>query len=137
MAAATIQTERELAVVLLNEDGSILDAQPSCASTLGWTREELIGKDVGELLSSGRDVLLAQLPQYDEGGDSSDNTSISVRVLARKKDKSEFAARVTIRRFPELGCWTLAVYFHPSDLESSSPPTVSAEEISLATRHNA
>lgn len=139
MSQVMTQNDGEFAVVLLNGDGSIADAQPNCTASLGWTREELIGRDVGELLSSGRDALLSQLPEYTDGPEAvanagHDDTSVSVRVLARRKDLSEFAARVTIRRFTELGCWTLALYSHPSDLESTAPPTVSAQEISLAKK---
>ena len=116
----------ELAVVLLDADGSILDAQPSCTEALGWTPDELAGRDVGVLLRTGRDLILEQLrlcqaPESENSG----NSSFSVRALARRKNQSQFAARVTVRKFPQLGCWTAAFYTHVTDLESDTLPAVS------------
>jgi hypothetical protein len=124
----------EFAVVLLNREGTILDADPSCALTLGWNRDELIGKDVGEFVESGRDLLMEHLLHFSDEEAPGADTSFSVRVIARSKNKAKFPARVTVRRFTELDCWTAAFYCHASELESNLPATVRAEEIRLAAR---
>ena len=125
----------EVAIVLLNEEGRIVDAQPNCTAALGWTREELVDQDVGMLLKTGRDLILEHLARSsDPDAESGGNTSLSIKVLAKRKDKTQFAARVSLRPFAQLNCWTAAFYSHVAALESEAPPTVSPQEIELATR---
>ncbi len=130
---AQIQSD-EFAVVLLNEEGTIIDAHESSREALGWDRTELQGKDIREILQVGRDLVVEQLLQLQEEDASanSSHTSFSVRVLARRKDQSHFPARVTVRRFTQLGCWTAAFYRVTADSETDFTPTVSPEEIELA-----
>jgi hypothetical protein len=102
--------------------------------TFGWRREELVGKDVRELLQFGRDLLISQLQLLEED-DSAGNTSFSIRVLAKRKDQHQFPARATVRRFKELECWTVAFYQAESDTaEANVSPSVSPQEIALAKR---
>ncbi len=122
------------AVILLDENGSIVDAHASCADTFGWQREELLGKDIKDLLQYGRDLLMTQLHLLEED-DSGGNTSFTVRVLAKRKDQQQFPARATIRRFQELQCWTVAFYRADAEpADSDVQPSVSAAEIALAKR---
>ena len=131
----TEKPESEVAVVLMNEEGTIVDAQPNCGALLGWTREELVGNDIGLLLKTGRDLVMDHLLQIsDRETENTGNTSLAVKVLAKRKNQTQFQARVSVRRFAQLGCWTAAFYSHVSHLESEAPPTVSPEEIDLATR---
>src|SRR6185369_1235840 len=124
----------EIAVILLDENGCIVDAHASCADTFGWQREELIGKDVRELLQYGRDLLMSQLHLLEEN-DTAGNTSFTIRVLAKRKDQQQFPARATVRRFKELECWTVAFYQAEGETaDSSVSPSVSPQEIALAKR---
>jgi PAS domain S-box-containing protein len=124
----------EIAVILLDENGCIVDAHASCTETFGWRREELVGKDIRELLQYGRDLLMSQLHLLEEN-DSAGNTSFSIRVLAKRKDQHQFPARATVRRFKELECWTVAFYQAESEsVESTFSPSVSPQEIALAKR---
>ena len=124
----------EIAVILLDENGCIVDAHASCADTFGWQREELLGKDVRELLQYGRDLLMSQLHLLEEN-DTAGNTSFTIRVLAKRKDQQQFPARATVRRFRELECWTVAFYRADSDVgDSNVEPSVSPQEIALAKR---
>ena len=129
------EASAEFAVVLLDSEGVIVDAQPNCSALLGWTREELIGQDVGVLLKTGKDLIVeqlinSQLPDAEKSG----NTSFSVKVLGKRKDKSQFPARVSVRPFAQVNCWTVAFYSHVSAIDSETPPAVSPEEIELVTR---
>ncbi len=124
----------ETAVILLDQTGCIVDAHASCLETFGWSREELVGKDVREMLQYGRDLLMSQLHLLEEN-DSAGNTSFTIRVLARRKDQQQFPARATVRRFRELECWTVAFYQAESDAaDSNFSPAVSPQEIALAKR---
>jgi len=130
---AQIQSD-EFAVVLLNEEGTIIDAHESCGEALGWNRAELQGKDVREVLQVGRDLVVGQLLQLqEEDASNNGNTSFSSRVLVRRKDESHFPARVTVRRFTQLGCWTAAFYRVNVDSDTDFIPTVRPEEIELAS----
>src|SRR5205807_1773235 len=40
----------DLAIVLLDHAGKMLDAHPSCVTTLEWRRDELVGRDLEALL---------------------------------------------------------------------------------------
>ncbi len=124
----------QIAVILLDENGSIVDAHASCTETFGWRREELVGKDIRELLQFGRDLLMSQLHLLEEN-DSAGNTSFSIRVLAKRKDQHQFPARATVRRFKELECWTVAFYQADGEtVDSNVSPSVSPQEIALAKR---
>jgi PAS domain S-box-containing protein len=124
----------EIAVILLDENGSIVDAHASCLETFGWQREELVGKDVRELLQYGRELLISQLQLLEEN-ESAGNTSFTIRVLAKRKDQHQFPARATVRRFKELECWTVAFYQAEGETaDSNVSPSVSPQEIALAKR---
>src|SRR5687768_855131 len=130
--------ESEFAVVLLTHDGTIVDAHPTCTESLGWTREELNGKDIGELLQSDRELLMTQLQQSKDAEVGADgHTSFSVRILARRRDETSFPARVVVRRFDQTDCCTAAFYRVNPQNDSDTPPIVRAEEIELAMRGNA
>ena len=121
-----IESRLESAILLLKENGDILDAHQSCSAILDWTREELIGQDIKGVLQSGRDVLLTRLLEM-QGSDRepTGDTTFSVRVRVRKKGGKVFPAVVTIRRFLRLGCWTAA--FQPWNSEGAIP-TVARQE---------
>jgi PAS domain S-box-containing protein len=133
-----LETESEFAVVLLAQDGTIVDAHPTCHESLGWTREELAGKDIGDLLQSDRELLMTQLMQSrnDEMGVDG-QTSFSIRILARRRDETSFPARVVVRRFDLTECCTVAFYRVTPHNDSDTPPIVRPEEIELAMRGNA
>ena len=127
--------DSEFAVVLLTQDGAIVDAHPSCRESLGWAREELVGKDIGELLQSDRDLLMSQLLQSKDAEIGVDGqTSFSIRILARRRDETSFPARVVVRRFDQNEFCTAAFYRVNPHNDSDAPPIVRSEEIELAAR---
>ena len=127
--------DSEFAVVLLTQDGAIVDAHPSCRESLGWTREELLGKDIGELLQSDRELLMSQLAQSKDAEIGVDGqTSFSIRILARRRDETSFPARVVVRRFDQNEFCTAAFYRVNPQNDSDTPPIVRSEEIELAAR---
>ena len=112
------QTDRQTAILLLNQKGDIVDAHNSCSSAIGWEREELVGKSVTVLLQCGRDLLLTRLLQMeDDNHEPTGDTEFTLQVLVKKKGGAVFPARVTVRRFLKLGCWTAA--FLPRDSSNS------------------
>lgn len=136
--STALETESEFAVVLLTQDGTIVDAHANCLESLGWTREELVGKDIGGLLQSDRELLMMQLLQSrDEELGVDGQTSFSIRILARRRDETSFPARVVVRRFDQTECCTAAFYRVTPYNDSDTPPIVRAEEIELAMRGNA
>jgi PAS domain S-box-containing protein len=127
--------DSEFAVVLLTQEGAIVDAHPSCRESLGWSREELIGKDIGELLQSDRELLMSQLAQSKDAEIGVDGqTSFSIRILARRRDETSFPARVVVRRFDQNEFCTAAFYRVNPQNDSDTPPIVRSEEIELAAR---
>ena len=127
--------DSEFAVVLLTQDGAIVDAHPSCRESLGWSREELVGKDIGELLQSDRELLMSQLLQSKDAEIGVDGqTSFSIRILARRRDETSFPARVVVRRFDQNEFCTAAFYRVNPHNDSDTPPIVRSEEIELAAR---
>src|SRR5688572_7239668 len=127
--------DSEFAVVLLTQDGAIVDAHPSCRESLGWAREELVGKDIGELLQSDRELLMSQLLQSKDAEIGVDGqTSFSIRILARRRDETSFPARVVVRRFDQNEFCTAAFYRVNPQNDSDTPPIVRSEEIELAAR---
>ena len=124
------ETEPRLksAILLLKENGDILDANQSCSDTLDWAREELIGQNIKAVLQSGRDVLLTRLVET-QGSDRepTGDTTFSVRVRLRKKSGEVFPAVITVRRFLRLGWWTAA--FHPWNSEGPIPPVAGQETV--------
>lgn len=132
-----LQTD-EFAVVLLTQDGTIVDAHPTCFESLGWSREELAGRDIGELLQSDREMLMSQLLQSQNEEPGADGqTSFMLRILARKRDETTFPARVVVRRFDQTDICTVAFYRVTPYNDSDAPPIVRPEEIELAMRGNA
>src|SRR5688572_22615511 len=127
--------DSEFAVVLLTQEGAIVDAHPSCRESLGWPREELVGKDIGELLQSDRELLMSQLLQSKDAEIGVDGqTSFSIRILARRRDETSFPARVVVRRFDQNEFCTAAFYRVNPHSDSDTPPIVRSEEIELAAR---
>ena len=107
----TLETKKELTVVLIAEDGTIVDAHASCKESFGWNREDLPGKDIGELLSAERGLLMAQVLQLADSLEAVDEqTSFSMRIVALRKDQTSFPARVVVRRFTQMDCWTVGFY---------------------------
>jgi PAS domain S-box-containing protein len=136
--STAFQIDSEFAVVLLTQDGSIVDAHPTCKDSLGWSREELIGKDIGDLLQSDRELLMSQLISSKDAEMGADGqTSFSIRILARRRDETSFPARVVVRRFDQTECCTAAFYRVNPHNDSDTPPIVRSEEIELAMRGNA
>ena len=136
--STAFQIDSEFAVVLLTQEGSIVDAHPTCRESLGWSREELIGKDIGDLLQSDRELLMSQLLQSKDAEMGADGqTSFSIRILARRRDETSFPARVVVRRFDQTECCTAAFYRVNPHNDSDTPPIVRSEEIELAMRGNA
>jgi hypothetical protein len=134
--STALETDAEFAVVLLAQDGTIVDAHPTCLESLGWPREDIVGKDIGELLQSDRDLLMSQLQQSQDAEVVDGQTSFSVRILARRRDETSFPARVVVRRFDQTGCCTAAFYRVTPYNDTDSPPIVRPEEIELAMRGN-
>ena len=135
--STAFEIDSEFAVVLLSQEGAIVDAHPTCHESLGWSREELIGKDIGELLQSDRELLMTQLLQSKDAEMGIDGqTSFSIRILARRRDETSFPARVVVRRFDQTECCTAAFYRVNPHNDSDTPPIVRPEEIELAMRGN-
>lgn len=135
--STALEIDSEFAVVLLSQEGGIVDAHPTCHEALGWSREELIGKDIGDLLQSDRELLMTQLLQSKDAEMGIDGqTSFSIRILARRRDETSFPARVVVRRFDQTECCTAAFYRVNPHNDSDTPPVVRPEEIELAMRGN-
>lgn len=135
--STALEIDSEFAVVLLSQEGAIVDAHPTCHESLGWSREELIGKDIGDLLQSDRELLMTQLLQSKDAEMGIDGqTSFSIRILARRRDETSFPARVVVRRFDQTECCTAAFYRVNPHNDSDTPPIVRPEEIELAMRGN-
>jgi hypothetical protein len=103
--------ETELAVVVLTEDGTIVDAHDGCKDSLGWSREKLAGQDIGALLPAHRGLLISGILQSsDSQSQLGDEPTFSMRILAQRMDQSSFPARLVVRRYGETDCWSASFY---------------------------
>lgn len=67
-------TEQELYLLVLRLDGGIAHANTAWQNTLGWTREETIGRPIQDfLLEKDQEVWTGILEEYRQGRNSSDD----------------------------------------------------------------
>lgn len=124
----TAQTEKEFALVVLTEDGTIVDAHDACKDSFGWNRENLAGQDIGTLLPAHRGLLISGILQsVDSQAQLGEEPNFSMRILAQRIDESSFPAMVRVRRFGESDCWT-ASFFHAEPLTPPDPSAPSHQE---------
>ena len=124
----TAQIEKEFAVVVLTEDGTIVDAHDGCKDSLGWSRENLAGQDIGALIPAHRGLLISGILQTsDLQTQVGDEPTFSMRILAQRMDQSSFPARLVVRRFGETDCWA-AAFYHAAPLAPPEPGARSAPE---------
>jgi hypothetical protein len=121
MPSQTEQTEKEFAIVVLTEDGTIVDAHDACKDSLGWSRENLAGQDIGTLIPAHRGLLLSGILQSsDSEAQLGEETNFSMRILAQRMDETSFPARLVVRRFGESDCWAVSFY-HAAPLTPPDP----------------
>jgi hypothetical protein len=124
----TSPTEKEFALVVLTEDGTIVDAHDACKESFGWKRENLAGQDIGTLIPAHRGLLISGILQsVDSRAQVGDDTTFSMRILAQRMDQSSFPAMVVVSRFGESDCWT-AAFFHAAPLSPPDPGLPAQEE---------
>jgi hypothetical protein len=131
----TSQTEKEFAVVVLTEDGTIVDAHDACKDSLGWNRENLAGQDIGALVPAHRGLLISGILQSsDLHSQLGDEPTFSMRILAQRMDQSSFPARLVVRRFAETDCWT-AAFYHTTPLAPPDSAAPSGRQEILSRMH--
>ncbi len=110
----TSDTEREFALLVLAQDGTIVDAHDGCKESLGWSREDLAGRDIGEVIPAHRGLLVARILQSEDlRSQIGDDASFSMNISVQRMDETSFPARLLVRRFPETDCWTAAFFEAP------------------------
>ena len=115
------QAEKEFAVVVLTEDGTIVDAHDACKESFGWSRENLAGQDIGTLIPAHRGLLLTGILQSSDCETQlGEETTFSMRILAQRMDETSFPARLVVRRFGESDCWAVSFY-HAAPLTPPDP----------------
>ena len=121
MPFETEQPEKEFAVIVMTEDGTIVDAHDGCKESLGWSRENLAGQDIGALIPAHRGLLLSGILQScDSESQLGEETTFSMRILAQRMDETSFPARLVVRRFGESDCWA-ATFYHTAPLTPPDP----------------
>jgi hypothetical protein len=134
MTSQTEQSEKELAIVVLTEDGTIVDAHDGCKDSLGWDRENLAGQDIGALIPAHRGLLISGILQSaDSQAQLGEEASFSMRIQAQRMDQSSFPARLVVRRFGETDCWSASFYptapLTPPDPHATGSPEESFSQM--------
>jgi PAS domain S-box-containing protein len=84
------------AILLLEADGTIIEVNPRACSNHGYTREEMIGRNVSLIIQKGRHEMLRQnLATIQETG------SLTFEGRHCRKDGSLFPVEVSLRRLPD------------------------------------
>jgi len=115
-------------VVVIDQDGLIVAAEPICAALFQWTPAELVGEPLEILLRSGADKIRQQLVIGQSQADSESPPQPRLFALARRKDDTSFAVAVTLHRQAE-SWW--AVGFH----DVNSPPAAQPETRAAGLPH--
>ena len=111
-------------VVVVDQAGLIVAAEPVCAALFQWAPAELVGQPLEVLLRSGADKIRQQLVPDQGPSDSEGVPRPRLFALARRKDDTSFAVAVTLHR--QARCWW-AVAFH-----DVKPPPAAQLEIPAA-----
>jgi len=82
------------AVYLQTTDGRIIDCNPAATSMTGFTREELLDRDISGIFD---DDLVMQMPSA--LGGKNDNSCSIVQSMCRTKDGGDLPVSVDMRRF--------------------------------------
>jgi hypothetical protein len=91
--------------LLISGEGIILDAHDAMCVALGWTREALVNKTVGELFEYGADLVLIRMQGVQTG--ASNETEFAVSALIRRQDQTNFPTTAIVRHIAELDCFSL------------------------------
>jgi chromosome segregation ATPase len=83
-----------VAVLALGESGEILAARDACIPVFGWEAPALVGQNVRVLLRGGLDNEVGRFLHRHRAGKNPPGI-ISLRVLAVRKDGTEFPAQIT------------------------------------------
>jgi len=129
VAAKTTPAIDDVAVLALGEAGEILAARDACSAIFGWEPPALVGQNIRVLLKGGLDNDVGRFLHRHRAGKNPTGTS-ALRVLAVRKDGSEFPAQVTtltwnwgtsVTKKADVSrlCWTAA--FRDLGAEAKSP----------------
>ncbi|MDQ4005196.1 MAG: PAS domain S-box protein [Actinomycetota bacterium] len=89
------------AIVAMDQEGRIADANPAAEGMFGWPREELIGRPVAELVSTGeRDRHVAAVARR-AGEPNLSRPSVRLESVAVRRDGREFPVEVTVAELEE------------------------------------
>jgi hypothetical protein len=127
---ASDSREDNASVLLTSGEGIILDASEATCLALGWSREELVGKGLGELLEYGGDLLMAQLNELQAG--SIPEGWFSVSALVRRQDQTHFPVTAVVRPILEMGCFAVGFEDLPGDVAEATE-FLSANGMAAAT----
>jgi PAS domain-containing protein len=117
----------EASTLLIDSDGTIVDARDSACSALGWAREDLVNKRMSDVLEFGADVLKERLPELQN--DSGEPASFSFLTLIRRQDQSSLPTTALVRRVPELGCFTVSFDDLPGDNHEASRIPIARDQM--------
>jgi PAS domain S-box-containing protein len=125
----------DVAVLALGEAGEILAARDACRAIFGWEPPALAGQNVRVLLKGGLDNDVGRFLHRHRAGTNPTGTS-ALRVLAVRKDGSEFPVQVTtltwnwdtkVTKKADASrlCWTAA--FRDLSMEAKSAQQAAAD----------
>jgi two-component system cell cycle sensor histidine kinase/response regulator CckA len=85
------------AIVMMDAGGRIVEFNPAAERTFGWTRDEVIGRDMAELLVPARlrDRHRRALARYRAGGESA-LVGRRLEMPALRRDGTEFPVELTV-----------------------------------------
>ena len=109
----------DVSLLLINHEGIVLDAHETACAALGWTREEILNREMSELFEYGADLVMGH---FAEAANSSETgASFSVSTLVRRRDQTNFPATAVIRYLAELNCFAVTFDDLPSDVMEAAP----------------
>ena len=112
----------DVSLLLVNHEGIVLDAHEAACAALGWTREEIVNKEMTELFEYGADLVLGRFAEASAGTvEAGAAGEFSVSALVRRRDQTHFPATAVVRHLPELNCFAVTFDDLPVDVPEAAP----------------
>lgn len=94
-------------VLFVDAEGVVIAVEDHTCTALGWTREDLLNRSIGDALEYGHDLVMNCVTQLNDESIDQWPDGLPVSTLVRRHDQTTFPATVIVRRVPDLGCFNL------------------------------
>lgn len=112
-AAQQILTITDTAIIATNEQGIILEVNPSACESFGYTMQEFVGMSVHQLLPPHlRQRHAAQYQSFVDGEETERRMASRSNVTGYRKDGSHFPLEASIAKYHNGDAWMMVISMH-------------------------